>query len=535
MALNRLTVFLLKDIKDFSDALNEDKEPARMVLNQASGLEGEFWWSARDPSAPPWVAFIGDLVSEIPDQLQSSSASGLLILQVAESFFALTFGYGRGFLRPETIVRGFGLKVALNRIDSQQMRSMDTKAYEDLVVAKTTQSSKSTEVRTFGIEPMRDILRAVTGEPRTQELGSRISGADSLVLNIAVEPGDLPDLLEKVLKAYRDDEYKKDFEWVDHLALVTDPVVIEALDDKLVAALKVKDTSVTHLAIPDSIEWEDIHAFKIRGAGNNEYEDLDLDIYLDDLKNADNLTVDILKRRGVSISFSRSSEDWDQKWNLYHCLVSEQRHEGSLFALIEGRWFSISKNLVDDVDEAVGRIGISGLSLPPAKTGEKEGDYNERVSSSLGYISLDTKLVRATGAATGVEFCDILAPNRTFVHVKRKSRSSTLSHLFAQGLVSINAMFGDPAFREKVREIIGEQSRELEQALVDNWVSSVPGSADAISGSDYSIAYVVIANSTKMGNDWLPFFSKLNLMQTVRSLAPLGVKISLDRVDVKWR
>lgn len=533
MALNRLTVFLLKDVEEFSDALADEKDPDRVELDQESGLEGEFWWSARAPSAPPWVEFIGEVLSETPDGLRSSSASGLLIVRVATSVFALTFGYGRSFLRPETIVRGFGLKVALNRIDSQQMRSIDTKAYEDLVVAKTTQASKSTEVRTFGIEPMRDILRAVTGEPRTQELGNRLSGADALVLNIAVEPGDLPALLEKALEAYHDDEYKKDFEWVDHLALVTDPTIIEVLDGKLVAALKVKDTSVTHLAIPDAIEWEDIHAFKIRGARNNEYDDLDLDDYLEDLKTTDDLTIELLKSRGVLISFARSSEDWDQKWTLYHCLVSEQRYKGGLFALIEGRWFSISKRLVDDVDAAVGHIGVSGLPLPAAMTGEKEGEYNERVSASMGFVSLDTKLVRPAGATSGIEFCDMLAPNRTFVHVKRKSRSSTLSHLFAQGLVSINAMIGDGVFREKVRGIIGEQSKGFESSIIDDWVSAVPGSAEAISGSDYSVAYVVIAKSTKPGNDWLPFFSKLNLMQTVRSLAPLGVKVSLDRVDVK--
>lgn len=532
MALNRLTIFLMKDVEEFSDALNDEKEPFRIVLDQESGLQGEFWWSARTPSAPPWVEFVGEILPQIPDRLLSSSASGLLIVRVAESVFVLTFGYGRSFLRPENIVRGFGLRVALNRIDSQQMRSMDTKAYEDLVVAKTTQASKSTEVRTFGIEPMRDILRAVTGEPRTQELGNRMSGADALVLNIAVEPSDLPALLEKALEAYSDEEYKKDFEWVDHLALVADPVVIDVLDAKLVTALKAKDTSVTHLAIPDAIEWEDIHAFKIRGARNNEYDDLDLDDYLDDLKTTDDLTVELLKSRGVLISFTRASEDWDQKWTLYHCLVSEQRHNGNLFALIEGRWFSISQSLVEDVDVAVGQIGASGLALPAATTGEKEGEYNERVSASMGFVSLDTKLVRPVGATSGIEFCDMLAPNRTFVHVKRKSRSSTLSHLFAQGLVSINSMVGDGVFRDKVRGIIGEQTKELEQSIIDGWVSAVPGSAEAVAGSDYSVAYVVIAKSARPGNDWLPFFSKLNLMQTVRSLSPLGVKVTLDRVDV---
>jgi uncharacterized protein (TIGR04141 family) len=50
--------------------------------------------------------------------------------------FAITFGYGRGFLDLSRIEHRFGLRVALNRIDPSQIRSLDTKTFEDMVVTK---------------------------------------------------------------------------------------------------------------------------------------------------------------------------------------------------------------------------------------------------------------------------------------------------------------------------------------------------------------------------------------------------------------
>src|SRR5690606_10645263 len=114
--------------------------------------------------------------------VKTASASGLLILKAAERYFALSFGFGRNFLDPSKIERRFGLKVALNRIDAQQIRSLDTKTFEDMVVSKTTQTSKNAELSNFGVDAVRDLLRAVTGKPSDESLGRTITGSDALVL-----------------------------------------------------------------------------------------------------------------------------------------------------------------------------------------------------------------------------------------------------------------------------------------------------------------------------------------------------------------
>lgn len=76
-----------------------------------------------------------------------------------------------------------------------------------MVVSRNTQVSRSTELPTFGVDVARDILRAVTGEPRDERFGKRVSGADAVVLNIEAGAGDLPTLCRDLLDAYNDTAY----------------------------------------------------------------------------------------------------------------------------------------------------------------------------------------------------------------------------------------------------------------------------------------------------------------------------------------
>ncbi len=524
----RLTVFLLQDVDDFSDAIDDEARPNEVALTADVGLDGRFYWQAKNGGAPDWMAFIAPALSE-PPTLRTASSSGLLVLRCDERFFALTFGYGRGLMDQSKIVRQFGLKAVLNTIDPAQIRSLDTKTFEDMVVAKNTQASRSTTLSTFEVDVVRDILRAVTGEPRDDKLGKRVSGADSVVLNIGTAVGGLNAVCRDLLAAYSAETYKKHFAWVDDLSIVVDAATIDELDDLLLGQLKTRDTGNTHLAMPDVLDWGEVDAFKITGTRDTEYDDLDLDAYLDVVPRLGDLTLQTLKQRKVQVKFARST-NWDSRWSLYQCLVSEQRTTEGLFALIEGRWFKISDTLAGQVDQYAASLGHASIELPAAFTAEKEADYNRRLAGvdPQNRLCLDAQLVTAQGATSSLEVCDVLVNDGTLLHVKRKSRSSTLSHLFSQGVVSMTTMLLDGAFRDRVRELIKEQAGNRA-----GWDGVVPSRYSVPDRERFTVSYVVLANSTRSGTDWLPFFSKLSLMQAVRSLqATHGVTVTIDRVDV---
>ncbi|MCV7091649.1 DUF6119 family protein [Mycobacterium interjectum] len=529
MTSQRLTIYLLQEISDADEAIAMGKTPTKVPVSDQGGLSGNFYYVTKPPKTPGWVQFVRGVAPTLPDVF-SSSASGLLVAKAHDRYFALTFGYGRSLLDLSKIERQFGLRVALNRIDPTQLRSMDTKTFEDLVVNRTTQTSKKTDIPTFGIDISSDILRAVTGEPRDPSLSKRLSGADALVLGTTKNAADLPEMLGDILAAFSEDSYKDNFSWIDHLALVTDSSLIDLLDERLADQLVGGDTSITHMAMPETINWEDIEAFKI--AGSKElFEDLDIDEYLGALSTPrSEITVKKLKGRQVTVKFLRSGQS-DERCTLYNCLISEQRVNDQLYVLIEGKWLAISDSLAEEVDAFAGRLPSSAVTLINSTAGESEYVYNQRLAASQAgkLINLDKKIKVPGGASSGIEVCDVLSSAGEFIHIQRKSRSSTLSHLFAQGSVSATTFLSDGTFRDKIRT---EIENTVAPGQRDQWLELVPDASSPVDRSKYAVSYGVIANSDKQGADWLPFFSKLNLMQQGKQILSMGFQLSVSRISI---
>ncbi|MCV7043057.1 TIGR04141 family sporadically distributed protein, partial [Mycolicibacterium moriokaense] len=128
--------------------------------------------------------------------------------------------------------------------------------------------------------------------------------------------------------------------------------------------------------------------------------------------------------------------------------------------------------------------------------GEIEADYNARLAetSPERLLKLDARIKRPGGASSGIEFCDVLSDQGDLIHVKRKSRSATLSHLFAQGAVSASTFINDGVFRTQVRQLIED---EVATDAREAWLRLVPGADEAVDRSQYRVTYAVIANSTR--------------------------------------
>jgi uncharacterized protein (TIGR04141 family) len=525
----RLTIFLLQSISEKAEAIAQGKSPAALELDATSGIDGTLYYLSKPPRPPAWLSYVKEIVPSVPD-LVSSSVSGVLVVRAHNRHFALTFGYGRSLLDMSKVERQFGLRVALNRIDPLQLRSMDTKTFDDLVVTRTLQSSKSTDLPTFGIDISKDILRAVTGEPRDTSLSKRLSGADALVIGTAKKASELEKVLGESLDAFAEETYKESFGWIDHLSLVTDPTLTESLDELVAQQLAAGDTSGTHMAMPEPLGWEDIDSFKITSS-RTIFQDLDLDQYLESLGDGgSNITVKILKGRQVAVKFLRSGE-YDGRWTLYNCLISEQRVGVQLYVLIEGRWLAVSETLAQEVDSFATSLPVSHVTLGRSNLGETEPAYNERMATEGAgeVLCLDAKIHAPGGATSGIELCDLLSADGEFLHIKRKSRSSTLSHMFAQGSVSARTFVGDAAYRDAVRAEIEHSVDPVEQ---QKWLSLIPPGSETVDRSKYTVSYCVIANSKKADADWLPFFSKLNLMQHGKQVLSLGFNLSISRIDV---
>ena len=184
-----------------------------------------------------------------------------------------------------------------------------------------------------------------------------------------------------------------------------------------------------------------------------------------------------------------------------------------------GEWFEVQKSFVQTVEKRVKAVAAAGtLKLPDAKQNQGEGAYNEAVTKSNGYVLLDKKCSRAMGSE--IEVSDLFTSAKQFIHVKRKTRSATLSHLFSQGVISAECFYSDEKYRKEVKSLVGKSNVALAATIED----------DRPKTNDYEIVYAILSRPT---NNWplsLPFFSQLNLMNAADHLERMQFKVSLIHV-----
>lgn len=523
----KLNVLLLKDsIKSFRDALSKPNSLINIALKEDIGFEGEFWYLEQQSRRPSWQFFVNPiLTSSLPD-LMMSSVSAVLFVKHSDRIFSFTFGYGRNLLKPDCYELGFGLKVALNRVHHERIRSLDIRTYEDVMVSTKKQTSRSAELWTFGLDVTRDLLRVVTGEPDDKTFARRITGADALTLNVPIKVNQLGDKCRQLLDAYYDSRYKKHFYWVDQINEVRDKTIIDALNQKLINSLKIGDIESIYLAPPEVLDWQSVEKFRIEGTRQEEYDDLDIETYINLLGDKrKEITLEKIKRYKVSVQWVGSGL-FEDKWTLYNCVVWETKHNNRLFALLEGKWFEIEETFANNVRDFVRRFAVPKINLPHAILKEQERNYNQRITKEVSeFICLDGITVKAEEARTPVEFCDLLSSKKQLIHVKRKTHSATLSHLFAQGTVAARIFLNDGKARKDIREQIKMMTTN------SDFLAAIPDENTRPNPNDYEIVYAII---TKPASNWpesLPFFSCVNFMQNAKFLNELGFNVSLQKID----
>jgi uncharacterized protein (TIGR04141 family) len=157
--------------------------------------------------------------------------------------------------------------------------------------------------------------------------------------------------------------------------------------------------------------------------------------------------------------------------------------------------------------------------LPDADAGTTEDAYNNKAAVALDALCLDKKLVY-DGGPDKMEVCDILTRTGGFIHVKHRGSSSTLSHLFTQGLNSAERFLQDPDFREKAKEIASSVDPEFA-----TFFPQARPDPDA-----HQISFVVITRSNRDTLLTLPFFSVVSLRAAALRLRALGFKVSIAAV-----
>ena len=494
---------------------------------QLNGGEGQLFIKPPATQPPRWSKFFATQVESSAFGL-TASVSAVLLLQMCNRWFAITFGPGGRFLLEKTAIEErFGLLVVLNSIPENQIRSMDKTALDALATHSRVQTSREASAIEFGLDVERDLVRAVTGSPEDIELGHRLHGVDSLKATVRIELADIPELLGNYLTRYRSKDYKESFPWVDHIAEVKDAVVRQDLDEKLLDRIQHEQLETCWLAVPEIVDWDRIDGFRYGGQGKKQkHHDIDLPTWLDelvetktsvispgdvDLKLLSRRKVDCLDAEGMVLD----------KWSIYKCLNAEiEGDDGNVYLISAGKWYKVARKFVQGVNEYFNQLPRFDHPLPEY-CHEGEGDYNESVARNdpETFALLDRKNIPYGGGQSRIEFCDLYTRRGDIIHVKRYGGSNVLSHLFSQGTVSGEVFWMQSDFRRLVNQQLPESHR------IDDHTRQPRR-------DEYQVVFAVVSKQEGEGLS-LPFFSRLNLRAAARRLQAFGYRVSIAKIHVE--
>lgn len=494
---------------------------------------GTFYYKISKAQTPDWLSrfFLDKL--QCAEKLKVASAAGLLLVsrEYADGMrvFAITFGSGRYLLEDDVIEERFGLRIALNSIKYDTLRSIDYSKMDGIPSVVRNQVSRLTSIENFSIDTQVNLMKSITGalpEDKQKEIGTSMTGTDSLALNSAVAVNGILAKLDQLYNLYKSETYKQHFAWVDNIKSIGTPTLVGQLDNELFSLINNRQLGNVWMAIPTIIDWTSISHFKFSGRNPNEYDDVSLADVLRD-KFEDRKDIKPIEFKTAKIK-SVDTDGKEKEYAIYKCLYAEIRLEEDMYILNEGLWYKIENSFYSEIENTYRNVLPADIHFipwePKLKEGrekfEEEKDYNNRLAKSdASFCNMDRKTIHPVSGHSKIEFCDVFSRQGHIIHVKRKGGSELIGHLLNQGRVSGELMLTED-FRKKINEKLRENNHP-------GW--SVPENNAEFRTGEYSIVFAVLSTEdTDVPS--LPFFSKVILRDTVNTLRGFGYNVYLNNI-----
>jgi uncharacterized protein (TIGR04141 family) len=490
------------------------------------GVAWTLFIRATDPREAAWVKSVRPLVVRDADldDLKTRSTAGVLLASVGRQMFAVTFGHGFQALEPGFVVRGFGLKVTANIVASDRVTSADTRGLSRSSRSQKTVLPAASEFAELGIEPSDEWVRQLGGKVSATDFAATAEGADSLKLGIRdFTLTGLPSKLREIARLHRSDSYKRDFGFLDNFIRLDrrDELVNEL--DNMVEEMLLAGSEELGFAAPDPFEQKRVDYFVMKYRKEVAVEELTIENVYGALVEF-TLPAGLMHKVSV-FAYDDEGNPVDKRYTLYDYVQAEVTRGGDRYVLTSGVWFRIAASYLEYVNEYVKSIEdlTTELQLPDWDRDELdksddddtiEGAYNVKVAREHKYELLDKKNLYF-GPNQKIEICDLLTSDRDLLCVKRASKSSNLSHLFAQGSVSASLM-NEPKYRSRIMEHL----RRLDRG------------AGYGNPADWTFVYAIATDKQGSLADSLFFFSKVNLVTHVREIKSRSFGVAVAKIRV---
>ena len=539
--IGSLTVRLLREGKTVEDTIRagsgfreEPSEIGRLFVGQNAG------------GAPRWATFLSTAAGSAANiDLKSQSCGAIWFVDVMRPVkpkrtLVITFGTGQLALEPETIERSFGLKVVLNTVVRSRLRTLDVASLDATVIHRRTQASRDIDINEFGMDHYRELLRLAAGTPSDLGLARTLSGRDALTLNRQYTVSEIEPLCAKLLALSEGVEYQTDYKFIDNVKPVRDKSLVATLDGLLFAelgGLVSGQASDLHLSIPEILDPS--HSLDVTYVGarlksgrKQSYAGVDIADYVEQLKlgRFSKLTLDNW-RSTHTIKFAETgSTDPAKHHKVRDCIVWERSISQVNYVIFGGEWFAITDKFYAEIEEDFQRL-IPRKLIVAATTANNEQKLIAELEKRPDLLLMDSTKTNPAGAPkANIEFCDFFSVDRQLIHLKDGHASTSISHLWNQGVVASESFLRDEAFRRAALKNVRKRQKKTNKSGFD---VLIPTPTKRPSTSDFTVVYGIMRVPYKKTKKLdLPFFSKVSLRAAAQRLEDLGFKVEVQLIEM---
>jgi uncharacterized protein (TIGR04141 family) len=346
---------------------------------------------------------------------------------------------------------------------------------------------------------------------------------------------ELTDLASIALERSNASEYKEMFSWIDNIRPVDDPELIRNLRMELaIEILENPDSILIDTLLPDDlIETGDDRSIKYilfprergLGQGNVTLAMATVRRLLGQSGGGDDEDSGL----DADLRFLDESGELIGTATVLECISATLKRGDSEFIAYDGDFYAVNHSFVSRIDAELSRIPISGIRYPPYG-GETEPDYNKAAARDYPeeFVLLDGMMIKLPDEH-GVEPADLVSSSGALIHVKRKGKSSVLSHLFLQAANSCELLRrSTPAWRQL-------SSLIREHATNDRVVSSIEAAHAAAQkrNSELEVAFAFLGDWRGKDITGLPLFSRISMVNEARRVSNLGFRATVAKISIQ--
>lgn len=556
----RASIYLLKHFEKIADYVKEEKENLKFQKNEQ--FEVSFFVRTKQDQKVDWHENIETLEKQLRDLGATSLVEGELPSLEVKSFsalviwkclninddkgkplvFAITFGHGRHILNTRAIVKNFGFRFATNKLSAESICEIVTSMLRRIPMTTTRQTLEKTDIIYFGLDPFNELATRIGGfvDGEAGSPPSTIHGADHLNIALELNVEKIQVRLGEIYATYKKDDYKEVFPWLDYISEVADSDKIKDLDIRFLNYLLTNKDATVQLNFKKNIDFDefsdDIRIVSTTYGIDCHHTQIGTEIR----SKIESDTIDVsepsefFKRFSVKLKNVNASGR-HTNLSFRDNICSNIIDANYAFYTIDGRWFKFHADFIKEIEERYRFLFEKKNDAVEIKafehiSDEVEAQYNEAFTKFLkkegvNALNLDADEVTLAGRSS-IEVCDLLTESKHFIHVKRYTGSSTLSHLFKQGENSAYLFSQHKAYVEAIK------SKNPVQAKL-NWLEGVDP-ASPFERDQYTVLFIVLKNGLKGDLD-IPIFSKISMIKTIEELIRSGFKWDFKIFDTVSR